>query len=179
LGVLARARRSGGGGLAVLARNRRIMASSTSVPLPLALWLTPAPISMSQMSCRGSRRSRERRQSVDLSSADPGLEPTLETRRTQISFRPFLSALFALSAVTSRRRARLGSGDTTSDRSDTFCRPILVEMKTEHMIARAASPACRRRTEPDRPTQKISLFGGGAQLHTGCDESSRYPRHCA
>jgi hypothetical protein len=56
---------------------------------------------------------------------------------------------------------------------------ILVEMKTEHMIARATSPARQRQTKPDRPSQKISLFGGGAQLHTGCDESSRYPRHCA
>jgi hypothetical protein len=38
LGVLARAQRSGGGGLAALARNRRIMASSASGALPLAVY---------------------------------------------------------------------------------------------------------------------------------------------
>ena len=80
LGVLARAQRSGGGGLAALARNRRIMVSSALGALPLAVG-SPAPFSMLQMSCRGSRRSRFYGQNAELASYDCGASEGGSDRR--------------------------------------------------------------------------------------------------
>jgi hypothetical protein len=68
------------GGLAALARNRRIMASSASGALPPALG-SPAPFSMLQMSCRGSRRSRFYGQNAELASHDCGASEGSSDRR--------------------------------------------------------------------------------------------------
>jgi hypothetical protein len=48
---------------------------------------------------KSEARRPERRETVALSRADPGLGPTPETERTQISFRPFHFALFAVLSV--------------------------------------------------------------------------------
>jgi hypothetical protein len=52
-----------------MARNGRIMASNASGAVPLACG-SPAPVSMLQTSCRGSRRSRFYGQNAELASHD-------------------------------------------------------------------------------------------------------------